>query len=283
METIKACAKINIGLRVLGKRDDGFHEIETVFHRVNPCDEIVLIPSDTITFKCTDPELPADERNLSLRAAGLLKKLSGTKRGAEIFLKKNIPVGAGLGGGSSDAASTLLGLARLWDLNIRKDDLHLLALQLGSDVPYFLGEGSAYARGRGDILEYFNLPVPHWILVVYPGIKISTAWAYGQINEEHKHKPPEPSGQLRESILAHMHHPEDLARYIFNDFEPVVLHQNEIMRFCKISLYAAGAKFAQMSGSGSAFYGFFTDRAAVFTAAEIFSKKYRVCIAPPAA
>jgi 4-diphosphocytidyl-2-C-methyl-D-erythritol kinase len=281
MVILKAYAKINIGLHILGKRTDGYHDIETVFHRVNPYDEIIIEPSASVTLTCTDPALPTDDRNLCIRAAQLLKKYTGENRGAAITLEKNIPIGAGLGGGSSDAAATLLGLTKLWDLNIDEATLRTLAFQLGSDVPYFLKEGSAHACGRGEILEYFHLPLPYWIIVVYPNIHISTAWAYNQFRENHKHGQLESSGSLREAILAHMQDPQELAKFIFNDFEPVVLHQNETMRFCKISLYAAGAKFAQMSGSGSAFYGFFTDEAAAFTAAESFSKKYKVFITPP--
>ncbi len=281
MVSLKAHAKINIGLRIIGKRSDGYHDIETVFHRVNPYDEIIIEPSASVTLTCTDPTLPTDDRNLCVRATQLLKKYTIENRGAAITLKKNIPIGAGLGGGSSDAAATLLGLTKLWELNINEATLHTLALQLGSDVPYFLKEGTAHARGRGEILEYFHLPLPYWIIVVYPNIHISTTWAYSQLRENHQHGPLDPSVSLRDAVLAHMHDPQELAKFIFNDFEPVVLHQNETMRFCKISLYAAGAKFAQMSGSGSAFYGFFTDQATAFTAAESFSKKHKVFITPP--
>jgi 4-diphosphocytidyl-2-C-methyl-D-erythritol kinase len=281
MISLKAYAKINIGLRIIGKRGDGYHDIETIFHRVNPYDEIILEPSSEVTLACTHPDLPTDERNLCIQAAQLLIKYTGEKRGVHISLTKNIPVGAGLGGGSTDAAATLIGLKKLWNLNIDNSDLNNFALQLGSDVPYFLKDGTAHARGRGEILDYFELPLTYWILIVYPDIHISTTWAYEQIKETHEHRPPASSGSLREAVIAHINAPQELAKFIFNDFEPVILHQNEIMRFCKISLYAAGAKFAQMSGSGSAFYGFFTDEATALTATELFSKKYKVFITPP--
>ena len=284
MMNLRAHAKINIGLRIRGKRPDGYHDIETVFHRVNPYDEIILESSDKIALICTDPTLPTDERNLCVRAARLLLEYAGDKRGVQIILLKKIPVGAGLGGGSSDAAATLMGLIKLWDLNIDEATLKSLALQLGSDVPYFLREGTAHALGRGELLEYFKLPIPYWIVVIYPNIHISTTEAYKQFENTPSHQEADNVSQLqshKETIIKHLNDPQLLARYIQNDFEPIILHQNETIRFCKISLYAAGAKFAQMSGSGSSLYGFFTDQATAFGAAEQFGKKYKVFITPP--
>ncbi|MBI4811284.1 MAG: 4-(cytidine 5'-diphospho)-2-C-methyl-D-erythritol kinase [Ignavibacteriales bacterium] len=180
--TLKAYAKINLGLRILRKRDDGYHDIDTVFHRVDLYDEIYLEPSSTIKVFSNESNLPTDEGNLCIRAAQLLREYSGIEKGVNISLTKNIPIGAGLGGGSSDAAATLIGLTKFWEVDVSQIDLYKLALQLGSDVPYFLKFGTAHATGRGEILDYFDINIPHWIVIVYPNIHISTAWAYQEIH-----------------------------------------------------------------------------------------------------
>src|SRR5437867_6634005 len=181
MLDIRAYAKINLGLRILRKREDGYHEIETVFHRVNIFDEIRLSPSTGISLTCNDPDIPVNDDNLCMRAASALRDKYAVGKGVHIELKKTIPAGAGLGGGSSDAASTLLGLNQLWKLHLDRENLEPLALRIGSDIPYFLHEGSAYATGRGEKLEDIGIDIPCWIVLVYPKIQISTAWAYQNV------------------------------------------------------------------------------------------------------
>ncbi|TAK60449.1 MAG: 4-(cytidine 5'-diphospho)-2-C-methyl-D-erythritol kinase, partial [Bacteroidetes bacterium] len=176
----KAYAKINIGLRILGKREDGYHDIETIFHRTNIFDRLIFELNKEIFISVSGFPLPNDNNNLSLRAANLLRQSYNLPFGVKIGLEKNIPIGAGLGGGSSDAAATLLGLRTLWNLPISIAELNVLAQQLGADVPYFLHDDSAYGTGRGDTLEYFHLDLPYWIVLVYPAIHVSTAWAYSQ-------------------------------------------------------------------------------------------------------
>ncbi|MDI6766194.1 MAG: 4-(cytidine 5'-diphospho)-2-C-methyl-D-erythritol kinase [Bacteroidota bacterium] len=286
MVKINAYTKINLGLRVLRKREDGYHDIETVFHRVNPYDEISLEPSSSISFTCNNPILPTDERNLCVRAAKLLQEYTGIKDGVKIFLKKNIPIGAGLGGGSSDAASTLLGLVKLWNIDVTHDELHKIALQLGSDVPYFLKRGTAHATGRGEILEYFDLDIPYWIILVYPNIHISTAWAYQAIHDARLTKHTNIQHQtsdipLKQLLLENINAPQHFNHLLHNDFEPIVLHSNKTIAYLKLSLYSFGAKFAQMSGSGSAVYGFFSDEQEMKIAVEKLDKKYLTFVTPP--
>ncbi len=285
MITLRAYAKINLGLRILRKREDGYHDIETIFYRVNPYDEIRLEPSTDIVFESNDTSLPADESNLCIRAAKLLQQYAGISLGVKISLIKNIPIGAGLGGGSSDAATTLLGLIKLWDIGITKEELSALALQLGSDVPYFLNQGTAYATGRGEILEYFNINNPHWIVLVCPDIHVSTAWAYQEIHSSrlktHNSKLITQTSNLKTLLLENINNPQQLNPLLHNDFEPLVLHKHKSIAYLKLSLYATGAKFAQMSGSGSSVYGFYTDEKEAMNAATQFSRKYKVFITPP--
>src|SRR5258708_16357710 len=150
MLTVRAYAKINLGLRILGERDDGYHDLETVFHRIDLYDELELETSDRISVECIPEGLPTDERNLCVRAALLLRDYLREEDGVKMLLRKNVPSGAGLGGGSADAAATLIGLVRLRHAEIPFEQLRSIALKLGSDVPYFLQQDAAYAGGRGE-------------------------------------------------------------------------------------------------------------------------------------
>jgi 4-diphosphocytidyl-2-C-methyl-D-erythritol kinase len=274
MTPLKAYAKINLGLRILNKREDGYHNIETIFHRVNIFDEITFSPSDDIQLSCDQKDIPTDNTNLSTRAALLLQETYAVKQGVRIRLKKNIPVGAGLGGGSSDAATTMIGLTQFWKLSVDNNTLLSLALRLGSDVPYFLQPGSAHATGRGEVLEYVDLELPYTIVVVYPGIHISTAWAYENSKiENQKSKIP-----LKQILLDNLCDAQRLLPLLSNDFESLVLRTHEPVARVKKGLYDAGAVFAQMSGSGSSVYGLFTNDRLADDAAEELRKQYGVFI-----
>ena len=287
MTKLKAYAKINLGLRIIGKREDGYHNIETIYHRINLCDEIILEPSLSITIMCDNISVPSNENNLCFRAAKLLQQYCNIDSGVYIKLIKNIPVGAGLGGGSSDAAATLLGLVKIWNLGINKNKLHELALQLGSDVPYFLKEGTAYATGRGEILDYFKFDIPYWIVLVYPNINISTSWAYQSFYDsrfkrhESNLKPQTSKSSLKQILLSNIQRPQELNHLLHNDFEPIILHTHESIAYIKVSLYAAGAKFAQMSGSGSAVYGLFGSQQEVNSVLDKFGRHYQIFITAP--
>jgi 4-diphosphocytidyl-2-C-methyl-D-erythritol kinase len=249
----RAYAKINLGLIVRDKRPDGFHNIETVFHTIDHFDEIELSESTAITVTSSDPDAPGGETNIAHRAAVLLQRRCGANRGATIHLRKRIPVGAGLGGGSADAAVVLRELPKVWSVSIDDRTLRDLALELGSDVPYFLGTGSALASGRGEQLEYFHLDVPFWVLLCHPKIHVSTAWAYANITASSRQT------DLRSIVLEGMSHPAGLARNLTNDFETVVFRRYPEVRRVKEQMLQGGAVFALMSGSGSSVFGLFRD------------------------
>ncbi|MBU1423929.1 MAG: 4-(cytidine 5'-diphospho)-2-C-methyl-D-erythritol kinase [Bacteroidetes bacterium] len=273
----KAYAKINLGLRILRKRDDGFHDIETVFHRINLFDEIMFENSGSISLECGEPNIPTDDTNLCVRAAKLLKVKYNVAASVHLKLIKNIPGGAGLGGGSSDAACVLLNLSKIWEIDITKEDLFLLASQLGSDVPYFLEKGTAYATGRGEKLEYFELDVPYWIVLVYPNIHISTAWAYGNL----KLKSVVDNESLKDILIKHINHPKKLKEKIQNDFEDLVLEKHREIDELKNSLYRYDADFVQMSGSGSSVYAFFNNEQAAIVATASLKENYQTCLTRP--
>jgi len=254
--TVRSYAKINLGLRILRKRSDGYHDLETVFHRINLWDDIVLRPTPgTLRLETDRADLPADSSNLCLRAAELLKAKAPAGAGVSISLRKHIPVGAGLGGGSSDAASVLLGLKHLWSMRMSDDELRSMALRLGSDVPYFLGHGSAYATGRGERLELIPLVLPYWIVVVVPPVHISTAWAYQHLRLSDR--PPQRS--LKDIVLRPLPELQDSLAQLSNDFEPLVLESHADIREAKNRLSGSGAACALMSGTGSAVFALFAD------------------------
>ena len=232
---VRAYAKINLGLRVTGKRADGFHDIETIFQTISLHDTLMFTPSKVLTLTCDAPDIPTDETNLVMRAA---RAVGGPPMA--IALSKRIPAGGGLGGGSADAAATLRALGR--------PDPEL-ALQLGSDVPFFLLGGTAYATGRGEVLT----PLPSLagipLVLVMPEERVGTAQAYAMLR---RFSPPLGLERVRamteDDFLSH-------ASELINDFEEVVPHLAAI----KTRLYALGAAWAGMSGSGSTIVGAFRE------------------------
>jgi 4-diphosphocytidyl-2-C-methyl-D-erythritol kinase len=273
---LRAYAKINIGLQVVRKRPDGYHDIETIFHRIDLFDEITLTPSDTIVVESTDPAAPGDSSNTCHQAAHRLRDRLGASAGVRCRVSKRIPVGAGLGGGSSDAASVLRGLPALWGSPASEQMLKVLALELGSDVPYFLGTGSAFACGRGEQLEYFPLDLPYAICVCYPNIKVETAWAYGQVTPRLESRP-----DLRSTLRGALKNPGAFPE-IVNDFEGPVIRQYPVIGEVKRSLINAGSFYASMSGSGSSMFGFFDGMPAAETAARSFRNRgFRAFVTPP--
>jgi 4-diphosphocytidyl-2-C-methyl-D-erythritol kinase len=274
----RAYAKINLGLLVLNRRPDGYHDIATIFHRVNLFDQIALEPSDTLSISTDSPDVPRDDGNICLKAALLLREHLGSAAGVRIRLSKQIPVGAGLGGGSSDAAAVLTSLPRFWGSSPGPGIMSELALRLGSDVPFFLSPGSAFARGRGEILEYMDLDIPYAILLCNPGIHVSTAWAYGQVTPS----AIADAAAMKQCVLEFIGNPALLARVLRNDFEPAVFREHPEIGALKQTMLDRGALFASMSGSGSSVYGFFEDPARAGKMAEELKGKGRLLsITPP--
>jgi len=273
-----AYAKINLGLHILGKRTDGYHEIETIFHYVQLHDEIWFTPSDAIAVTSSDPEAPGDETNLGYKAAALLRQCLRVDDGVRVHIRKGIPVGAGLGGGSSDAATVLKTLPGFWNRPLPREEIREIALALGSDVPFFLGSESAYATGRGEILESFPLELPYSILICFPGVHVSTAWAYAQLDLRPLH--PQPS--LRRVVAEGITGGAMLSGALTNDFEPVVFEKFPAIGDVKRTILAGGAQFAAMTGSGSAVYGLFSDSlVAKHTEETLRQQGYATSLTPP--
>ncbi|MHB9154113.1 MAG: 4-(cytidine 5'-diphospho)-2-C-methyl-D-erythritol kinase [Endomicrobiales bacterium] len=247
-----APAKINLYLEVKGRRRDGYHTIESIMQTVSLFDRITLeARPKRISLECSLPGLPADKKNLAFRAAALLKEELGERRGARIVLEKNIPLGAGLGGGSSDAAAVLKGLLILWNRTLPKKTLVRLASRLGADVPFFLSGGTAVARGIGEKLTPLKNIRKAWYILVYPGYPVSTPWVYKNLRFPLTNK--QKITKIRK--LLEDSHPSYLwGRYLFNRLEEVVLSEFPDIADIKRLLERGGCK-TLMSGSGSTVIG----------------------------
>jgi 4-diphosphocytidyl-2-C-methyl-D-erythritol kinase len=249
---LRTSAKVNLALEVLGKRGDGYHEIATVLQAVDLFDRLKLEAADTLSLHTDDPDLPTDDGNLVIRAARLLQKAAGVEAGARIRLIKRIPVAAGLGGGSSDAAATLWGLHRLWRLRWPKARLQELAMELGMDVPFFLGSGRAVARGRGERLTVLPGGGGYALVLVNPRVPLSTREVYGRVPEGWR---AEPTGTERVIEALRTRNVTKIAAALTNNLESVVEPVLPVIGRMKAALLAAGALGAIMSGSGPTVFG----------------------------
>lgn len=254
MMRIKSFAKINLGLEVLGKREDGFHEIRTLFQSIDFFDvlEFREIPENKIALYGTDEHISWGEDNLIYRAALVLKERAGLSRGVEIHVEKNIPAGGGLGGGSSNAAVTLYALNRIWNIGFKQEELSRMGMSLGSDVPYFLRGGLCLGTGRGDqIKEKDDLPLCS-CLILLPDIFILTAEVYQKfgISLTSKGKVSKISRFLDNRNICELEN--DLEETVFTLYPQIKARKNLIK--------SLGAGLSAVSGTGAAVFGLFPER-----------------------
>ena len=254
--TLPSFAKVNLHLRVLGKREDGFHEIFTVFQTVSLHDEITFEQDDGgIVLECNDPAVPTDESNLVVKAAARLRDEFGVTKGAKVRLEKRIPMGGGLGGGSSNAAMALIGLTKIWRLEASPDDLGRVGSELGSDVPFFLVGGTALGLGRGTQLEPIaDLPA-EWMLIVTPDEHVSTAEAYAGLKAQNLTN--DDSNRILRVCRSEAESPDFLHTAATNDFETTVFAEHPEIERAKRRLIELGASRAMMSGSGASVFAIF--------------------------
>jgi len=256
---LRSFAKINLGLEVLGLREDGYHELRTLFQTIDLHDEVVLRPtSGDIRIACDHPLVPSDDSNLAARAADLLRRYARVDRGVTIEIRKRIPVGGGLGGGSSNAASVLIGLDRLWGLGLGPAGLHGLARRLGADVPYFLLGGSALGLGRGDEVYPLRQQLRAHVVLVEPGIHVSTARVFARLDAGLT--PRENSNSIFFFVSRELEG-TGAFRLLVNDLETAALEEAPALREqatrIRAVLAGAGARLAALSGSGASWFGLF--------------------------
>lgn len=278
---VLAPAKVNLSLRIVGRRADGYHLLDSLMVPVSLCDEI-LIQIETeigsrgqkgkheqsgIIVTCDDPSVPGDETNLAYKAAALLLKETGTRAKITIDIRKRIPAGAGLGGGSSDAAAILKSVNLLFSLGLSESQLCALAAHLGADVPFFIPCRPARVAGIGEILTAVP-PLPlRWLVIIVPPFAISTPWAYRRFDELPGSKmAPGSSGKFPDG-----HWPPP--KLLVNDLERAVLPTYPLIGQIKDQLLRLGAEGALMSGSGSAVFGIFQNQTSAKKAARVLTEK----------
>jgi len=251
-------AKVNLGLWVGRKRPDGFHEIVTIIAPVELGDVVTISKAQTgISVVCDSAEVPSGPENLAYRAATAFLAATGLDKGCRIHITKRIPVGGGLGGGSSNAATVLSGLNRLFGRPLNPRRLRLIAASLGSDVPAFLVNGPCIARGRGEKLRRVRLPHLD-LLLCFPGYPVPTAWAYAELDRLRKTAHGLTRTVISPKILRaslRRNEPDKVAAQLSNSFEPAVFRRHPALGHAKELLLRHGALAASLSGSGSTVYG----------------------------
>ena len=260
---IRAPAKINLNLRVVGKRADGYHLVDTIMVPVSLYDEIDIqqrttarsaAPVALVEIRCNHPQVPLGRDNIAYRAAELLMQKNKISQSVCIRIQKNIPIGAGLGGGSTDAAAVLVGLNRMWKLRLSMRQLERLALQLGADVPFFIRAKPARARGIGEKLRLLPRLRRRWLVLAYPGFPVATAWVYGNLSLKLT------KVSVNTSIATPLESLDTLEKLLVNDLEQVAIRRYPEIGRVKTKLSLAGAVAVLMSGSGSSVFGVFRSK-----------------------
>ncbi len=253
--TLPSFAKINWMLDVLGKRQDGFHEISTIYQTVDLCDRLTFKPSEVFSLSCSDPTIPLGEENIVYRAAEALAKSHGLKATGSIHIEKNIPSPGGLGGGSSNAAICLLGCSLLWGIEPAEDELVAIGASLGSDVPFFFAGGTALGGGRGEVITPISDVEEPFMIIVSPRFGVETASAFRALNADFLTENTEnpnllvsrlEGGRLNVGSASLTNHFEDS---VFKRFPEIELIQSKLIE--------CGARTARMSGSGSSVFAVF--------------------------
>jgi len=272
-----APAKINLGLQIIGKRNDGYHNIHSLFFPIKSIADILTIElAQSVTLICSQELDIPNENNIVWKAANLLKQRYNIDMGAKISLQKNIPHGAGLGGGSSDAATILKGLQLLWNIDISHQELSEIASELGSDVPFFLQDHPALIQGRGEIVHPFMFSCEWTILIVFPALYSNTSRAYAGLDISNFAKIEVNFVDALQQSTDDCSKMKDL---LFNDFEYSIFTQFPELAEIKSQLYKQGAFFAGMSGSGSTMFGLFLDTTTAHKAKSAFIAQQ--CIVAP--
>jgi len=255
------------------RRPDGFHDIETIFQRIDLKDDIAINNLDSgILIECNYPGCPRDKSNLAYQAADILREKTNHSGGCRIEINKRIPIGAGLGGGSSNAATTLKALNKLWDVNLPEKELQQLGQALGSDIPFFIYGGTCLGQGRGEILTPIEMPYDFWGVLICPPISISSGWAYQAGNFSLTKIIKKSKLQGYEKIVPPL---DSWKEFFENDLETVVFAVYPELQAIKKKLYHLGAFFSQMSGSGSSIFGLYHTREDAERALAAFSEEVK--------
>ena len=274
---LEAPAKVNLSLEVLGKRGDGYHSIRSILAPISLHDTVTFVPGGRKFAFHGGQGVPKDEENLAYRAVKALTKATGVRHGLDLRIVKRIPIAAGLGGGSSNAATVLRGLNDLWELGLSEGELERIGLSLGSDVPFFLRGGVCIAGGRGEELDRIPATGTLHFVIVSPPLKVTSEWAYGRVEEELTRQGSSTS-MIKVALASGR--TELLGQHLVNDLEAGVAKEHPVILEIKKKLVAAGALGALMSGSGPTVFGVARDReAAEAIAAKLPAGKWKATCA----
>lgn len=281
--TVSAPAKINLVLRILDRRSDGYHNLWSLMQTVKLEDELSISINQNhsiINLCCDDPSLKTDRSNLVSRAAEAVLERSGQAVGLDIALTKRIPMGAGLGGGSSDAAATIMGLDRILGLRWSKELMAQVGQMLGSDVPFFSFAPSATVAGRGERVTPVRIMDSRWVVLINPGFPIETKWAYQQLSESRTGVVPVSCSHMALETSAELNWKQVL-EIAENDFEVPVFKAYPLLRDIKQQLMSQGAEVALLSGSGATVFGIFSTEAGARSAQAFFlnDRTFKVFVA----
>ena len=271
---IKSYSKINLGLKVLNLRPDNFHNINSIFIEVDLCDILQFVPSDSFKLKCINKNIPLDNSNTIAQAYKILNEKFDFRKHYEIIVDKNIPVGGGMGGGSSNAAATLKALNKLNNLKLTNKNLMDIALKIGSDVPFFIEGGLKFVYGRGEKIKphMFSLIDAIYILLVFPKFSIDTSWAYKNIKKKLQYKNYSTKFPPLDSNVKW--------KLFENDFEDIVGSTYPEIFEIKNILYENGALYSGLSGSGSTMFGVYNDKIALKKTKQLLNHYNTLIVSP---
>ena len=269
-------SKVNIGLKILDKRNDGYHNINTIFQELEFGDYVTI---DEIANGCEVISnvtwIPSNKNNICYKAYYELSKKFPNLNGVRISIEKNVPVGSGLGGGSANAAAALKGICKLFDLGLSENDLESIGVKIGADVPFFIRGGVQFGEGIGEKLTKIKNPIPGFYLLVMPNIKINTNWAYSQFKNQLN------SDKSLTKFPRFLVQDFSSPKFFENDFERIVIPAYPEIGKIKKKILNFGASFASLSGSGSTVYGIFNDEAFAKDAELFFRNSHNTILSKP--
>lgn len=273
---ISSYSKINLILNILNRREDGYHEIETIMQSVNLADKITITEEEgRIKVECNNPRVPVNNKSLAYRSAEKILKKYKIGRGVKIKIDKNIPIAGGMAGGSANSAAILTGINKIFNLNLSSEDLREMGEELGMDVPFCLKNGTALALHRGEkIVRLSPITPPLWIIIINPGFEVSTQWAYNNINLR---KIKNGRNNMEAMLIALKRGiPGEIAKNLFNSFEELIIKKYPEVGRIKERLVNAGALGAVMSGSGPTVFGIMQNKEEALKVYEKLKQEYKL-------
>jgi 4-diphosphocytidyl-2-C-methyl-D-erythritol kinase len=252
---INSYSKINLTLNILSRRDDGYHEIETIMQSINLADQVIITEEkEGIKIKCNHPEVPVNANSLAYRSAEKIINRYGIKKGVKIEIEKKIPLASGLAGGSANSATILIGINKLFSLNLSNEDLRGIGEELGMDVPFFIQNGTALAYQRGEKLTPLSsINPPLWMIILNPGFNISTNWAYNNLDLDSIKREKNNTKAMLKALKEGKS--QEIAKNLFNSFESLIIKKYPEVGRIKNRLIEEGVLGALMSGSGPTVFG----------------------------